>query len=102
MEFATREDNVKKIDASAKNKWRWNWLNDEKIGPYIKKLKISGQAFCTLCNKSLMYQSCGKYDLQRHVTRPPHLNALKMVNRRKNKSDLATLDDFRQVWFFIP
>ena len=101
MEFATREDNVKKIDAAAKNKWRWNWLDDEKIGPYIKKLKISGQAFCTLCNKSLQYSS-GKYDLQRHVTRPTHLDALKWVKRRKNKSDLETQDDFPQVLFFTP
>ena len=97
MEFATKQDNVKKIDATAKNKWRWDWLDDDKMGQYIKKLKISGQAFCTLCNKSLQYQSSGKKDLQRHVTGPTHLKAMQTVktNYTLKGHKLVNLPDWK-------
>ena len=79
MEFATKQDDVRKIDETVKNKWRWDWIDIELMQQYIKKLKVPGQAFCTLCNKTLLYQSGGKRDLQRHMTSPNHLSAMKTV-----------------------
>lgn len=79
MEFATKQVDVKKIDAPVKNKWRWDWLDDELMQQYIRKVKVPGQAFCILCNRTLLYQSGGKRDLQRHMTGPVHLTAMKTV-----------------------
>ena len=85
MEFATKQDDVRKTDADAKNKWRSDWLEGNKMmEQYIRKLKLCGQAFCTLCYQTLRYQSSGKRDLERHLTSPPHLSKLKTV--RTNQS----------------
>ena len=85
MDFATKKDDVRKIDADAKNKWRWNWLEGNKMmEQYIQKLKLCGQAYCTLCNQTLRYQASGKRDIERHLTSPPHLSKLETV--RTNQS----------------
>ena len=80
MDFAAPNDDIKKIDNGIKNKWRWEWVeNDDSLRQYIKKIKLPGQAFCTLCNRTLKYQSSGKKDLQRHITSPPHTAAVNNV-----------------------
>ena len=80
MEFVTKQDDIKKIEEGVKNKWRWEWVeNDDLLRQYIKKIKLPGQAFCILCNRTLRYQSSGKKDLQRHITSPPHQAAMRNV-----------------------
>ena len=73
MEFATTTDDVREIDKTVRNKWRWDWLENDKMKQYLRKVKQPGQAFCTICKKTLQYQSSGKKDLKQHVTSPPHL-----------------------------
>lgn len=62
MDFATQKDDVRAIDSTVKNKWRWDWLDSDIMQQYIRKLKFSGQAHCILCNKTLIYQCGGKKD----------------------------------------
>ena len=79
MDFATQKDNVREIDSSVRNKWRWDWLENDLMKQYLRKTKQPGQAFCTICNKTLQYQSGGKKDLKRHMESPPHILAIKTV-----------------------
>ena len=79
MDFATQENDVRAIDSTVKNKWRWDWLDSDLMQQYIRKLKLPGQAYCTLCQKALLYQSGGKKDLKRHMDSPPHLQAMRTV-----------------------
>ena len=77
MEFPTKQDD--EIDETVKNKRQWDCIDNGLMQQYIKKLKVPGQAFCTLCTKTLLYQSVRKRDLQRQMTSPNHLSAMKTV-----------------------
>ncbi|KAH3842494.1 hypothetical protein DPMN_115990 [Dreissena polymorpha] len=66
MAFATPKDDIKAVDSSVRNKWRWEWITNDQIGQYLRKTKLPGQAYCTWCNRRLhKYQSTGKKDLHR-------------------------------------
>ena len=76
---------VRKIDADAKTKWHWDWLEGNKMmEQYIRKLKLCWQAYCTLCNQTLRYQSSGKRDLERHLKSPPHLSKRETVRTKQS------------------
>ena len=50
---------ARKIDATCKNKWKWSWLeekyeNGKYLSTYVKKINVSGSAFCIYCNKPLV------------------------------------------------
>ena len=56
---------IKNIDRSAKNKFKWSWLEDtDKSGvylsDYIRKTDRDDIAFCTLCSDEIRYGSSGQ------------------------------------------
>ena len=65
---------ARKIDATCKNKWKWSWLeekdeNGDYLSSYVRKINVSGSAFCIYCNKPLVYGNTGKKDLLKHATK---------------------------------
>ena len=82
MKFLQPGIDVKKLDASAKNKWRWQWMSEkDKMGRpfsrWCQKIDGAGLAFCELCNKTLNYGSNGKRALQKHSDDADHLKAFR-------------------------
>ena len=46
----------RKIDATCRNKLKWSWLeekdeNGDYLSSYVRKINVSGSAFCIYCNK---------------------------------------------------
>ena len=65
---------ARKIDEACKNKWKWSWLeekdvNGDYLSAYVRKINVSGSAFCIYCNKTLVYGNTGKKDLLKHATK---------------------------------
>ena len=77
-----RED-ARKIDVTCKSKWKWSCLeekdeNGDYSSPYVRKINVSGSAFCVYCNKPLVYGNKGKEDLLKHATKSAeHLSSKK-------------------------
>ena len=64
----SESEDARKIDATCKNKWKWSWLeekdeNGDYLSSYVRKINVSGSAFCIYCNKPLVYGNTGKKDL---------------------------------------
>ena len=62
MEIVDRKDgiDVRKIDATCRDKWKWDWLEKPDdmghfLSDYIRKLKTTGKAICTICNTVITY-----------------------------------------------
>lgn len=58
-------EDVKGLDKSIKNKWRWAWIEDvgldgKPFSSWCQKLRQPGACYCTLCSKKLMYGTSGK------------------------------------------
>lgn len=79
MEFANSRDNIKDIDKTAKNKWKWDWVQDTTLESTIRKTKNDGLAWCCICNQSLKYGSSGKKALVKHVDSEQHIKAVNTV-----------------------
>ena len=66
MKFFERGASVKHIDDGLKNKWRWEWLDEEKLGrkysSWAKKFDAPGGVFCIVCNSGLQYASSSEAD----------------------------------------
>ena len=68
----SESEDARKIDAIFKNKWKWSWLeekdeNGDYLSTYVRKINVSGSAFCIYCNKTLVYGNAGKKDLLKHA-----------------------------------
>ena len=82
--------NIKDIDKSCKNKFRWDWLeekddNGDYLSTYIRKLDIPGKVKCDLCKVDITYASTGKSDLKSHARKKDH------VSRRNSVKDTHSL-----------
>ena len=79
----SESEDARKIDATCKNKWKWSWLeekdeNGDYLSSYVRKINVSGSAFCIYCNKPLVYGNTGKKDLLKHATKSTeHLSSKK-------------------------
>ena len=67
-------EDARKIDSICKNKWKWSLLEDKDengdyLSSYVRKINVSGSAFCIYYNKSLLYGNTGKKDLLKHATK---------------------------------
>ena len=75
-------DPPKIFDASIRDKWNWSWLsqkdcNDNSLTDYCMKIDKSSCAWCTWCNKQIVYGSGGKKGLLETLYRKKcleHLN----------------------------
>lgn len=67
----TDEVDIRAIDNGLKNPWRWNWLEKNVNGVYvrevIRKLRSCGVAYCLVCTKELLYGSRGLSALTKHM-----------------------------------
>ena len=62
---------ISSVDRHIKNKFRWEWLNEEDyqgdlFSDYIRKSTEAGEAFCTYCGCYLLYGVAGKVALITH------------------------------------
>ena len=65
MEVVDRSADVRKIDATVRDKFRWDWLENKDdngvyYSDYVRKLNCPGKALCTVCNSPISYGSSGK------------------------------------------
>ena len=52
--------------------------NGDYLSNYVRKINVSGSAFCICCNKPLVYGNAGKADLLKHATKSTeHLSSKK-------------------------
>ena len=52
--------------------------NGDYLSTYVRKINLSGSAFCIYCNKPLVYVNTGKKDLLKHATKSTeHLSSKK-------------------------
>lgn len=88
---------VRDIDKEAKNPWRWEWLEKQVEGIYlrefIRKLSKCGGCYCIVCNKELAYGSRGFVALADHVKSAKHKSFLQI---RKEHSALPG-----KLWLFL-
>ena len=79
----SESEDTRKIDGTCKNKWKWSWLeekdeNGDYLSSYVRKINVSGSAFCIYCNKPLVYGNTGKKDLLKHAMKSTeHLSSKK-------------------------
>ena len=86
MEFADANDDIRVIDSTAKNKWKWEWVQNTALESSIKKTKGDGQAWCCICKQTLKYGSSGKKALLRHVDSPQHSHGGKTIKQNNSTS----------------
>ena len=74
LERHSKECDPKLVDATVKNKWNWNWLNEtdfSKHGDFLSdcivKINKPGQAYCLYCSVPIVYGSSGKRNLRKHA-----------------------------------
>ena len=46
-----------------------NYESGNYLSTYVRKINVSGSAFCIYCNKPLVYGNTGKKDLHKHATK---------------------------------
>ena len=79
----SESEDARKIDATCTNKSKWSCLEDkDEIGDYlstyVRKINVSGSAFCIYCSKTLVYGNTGKKDLLNHARKSTeHLSSKK-------------------------
>ncbi|GBM16792.1 hypothetical protein AVEN_9380-1 [Araneus ventricosus] len=71
---------VREIDKQAKNPWRWEWLEKQAEGRYlreiIRKLNKCGACYCIVCRKELAYESRRFVEFTDHVKSSKHKSFL--------------------------
>ena len=79
MEIVDRKDgiDVRKIDATCRDKWKWDWLEKPDdmghfLSDYIRKLNTAGKAICTICNTVITYGTSGRKQLLKHGISETH------------------------------
>ena len=84
------EATVKEIDKDCKNKFKFQWLEEEvhvkvgevdckvKIGDSIVKINVSGKASCEWCHSLLTYKGKGLSTLKDHLKTESHVTQLKI------------------------
>ena len=81
-DFVERHDKIDEIDTKVKNKFRWDWLetkdnNGTYLSDYIRKIKLSGVAYCLWCHNNVKYGFSGKQALADHATTAKHKKSMK-------------------------
>lgn len=92
-------EDIKDIDKSIKNKWRWAWIEDvgsdgKPFGSWCQKLRQPGACYCTVCARKLMYGTSGKKVLSRHELDPVHkatVRALQHTSRLPGATATAAI-----------
>ena len=70
--FVDRTFDLKTIEASVKNKFKWDWLqqkdgNDDFLSDYVRKIPEPGIAYCLYCHQRFNYGTRGKSYVLRHA-----------------------------------
>ena len=65
MIIVDRSVNVRKIDATCRDKFKWEWLEDLDddgvyYSDYVKKLNAAGKVMWSVCKSTVTYSSSGK------------------------------------------
>ena len=60
--------------------------NGDYLSSYVRKINVSGSAFCIYCNKPLVYGNTGKKDLHKHATK-----SAKHLSIKKNYLSITLL-----------
>ena len=84
MKILPRDANTKLLEKDAKNKWRWEWLDErdsqgQKYEDWLKKPDITGMAYCDACGKTISYKSSRKRALRLHAEDTKHKTSLRSV-----------------------
>lgn len=78
---------VREIDSSVKNKFRWEWLEKKVdlklkkqevsvlLSECIQKINIPGKAICSLCKDQIYYGGRGWNSLLSHLNSSKHLKS---------------------------
>ena len=64
-DFVSKSTDLKKLESSVKNKFRWDWLEEkdehgEMLSCYVRKIDKPGMAYCVYCEQTLNYSKKGK------------------------------------------
>ena len=58
-------------EKDVKNCWRWELtekkIEDENVGRFIRKVRVSGVAYCILCRRKINYGCRGRVSLEDHM-----------------------------------
>lgn len=81
-EFVNKTTDLKKLESSVKNKFKWSWLeekdaNGRLLSDYVKKLNTPGLALCLCCDTKLDYSKKGKSFIKRHGESAGHIKKWK-------------------------
>ena len=65
MVIVDRSADVRKIDATCRDKFKWEWLEDLDddgvyYSDYVKKLNAAGKVMWSVCKSTITYGSSGK------------------------------------------
>ena len=68
-----------------KNKFKWQWLDEEvelcgkkvQFGSCLEKHEAAGKFYCMLCQRDMTYATRGKVALKAHLTNAKHIAAWK-------------------------
>ena len=84
MPFITKGDSVAVVDATVKNKKRWEWLRvraaDGRKQPFeewYEKMDRPGIACCRSCNMELKYGANGEKSLLVHASSTDHVDRIR-------------------------
>ena len=84
MKFLVRNSDTKLLEKDAKNKWRWEWMEErdsqgQTFDEWLKKPDTTGMTFCDACGKTINYKSSGKKALRLHAEDSNHKMSLKTI-----------------------
>lgn len=78
LTFVDRNSDLKEIESTVKNKFKWCWLdekdsNGDLLSDYVRKLSQPGNAYCIFCKYQLNYSSRGRSFITRHASSQHHM-----------------------------
>jgi hypothetical protein len=85
MEIVDRSADVRKIDASCRDKFKWEWLESLDTdgfyySDYVRKLLAPGKAMCIICKSTITYGTSGKKAFLKHSKSMLHKVKQKIKN----------------------
>ena len=84
-----RGANINEIDATVRNKFRWEWLSDQDpngdfYSDYVRKIGKAGYVVCKWCDKQINHGVAGKKGLSDHSKSIKHKKKRNLI--RSNQS----------------
>lgn len=92
---------LKSLEASVKNKFKWSWLEEDiefvdskntQVKRIITKINVPGVVCCLVCSSDINYASAGRKAVRKHLLLMKHIKAFEMKGNNE-KIDIVHLRD---------